>query len=234
MGSGGQVLRSGADYRDACTPGHFWMRLLAGEHVSTDVALVWGEPVWWRHTVGTALRDGVFDYWTVLAEPRAELEGVLGDWARGHLVGYTGLVNFETIGGAIIECHLRFADQWPDLYGPGWVESVVRLYTGRRWEFDDDARRTGYSVVLFAPHGPRYRADRTAIALLRGLPGVSSLQVTFHEDRPPQAHAMPPGGFRLAIVNCWDLAVGLAVRERLARMFTTLPSPERVGPSGNA
>jgi hypothetical protein len=30
---------------------------------------------------------------------------------------------------------------------------------------------------------------------------------------------MPPGGFRLAIVNCWDLAVGLLVRERLARLL---------------
>ena len=33
--------------------------------------------------------------------------------------GYTGMVNFETIGGRIIEAHLRFADQWPDLYGGG-------------------------------------------------------------------------------------------------------------------
>jgi hypothetical protein len=84
--------------------------------------------VWWRHTVGSALPDGLFDYWTVLGEARADLEGVLGDWARTHLRGYTGLVNFETIGGGIIECHLRFADQWPDLYGAGWVRSVVGLY----------------------------------------------------------------------------------------------------------
>jgi hypothetical protein len=26
---------------------------------------------------------------------------------------------------------------------------------------------------------------------------------------------MPPGGFRLAVINCWDRAVGLAARERL-------------------
>jgi hypothetical protein len=34
------------------------------------------------------------------------------------------MVNLETIGGRIIEVHLRFADQWPDLYGARW--------TGRR------------------------------------------------------------------------------------------------------
>jgi hypothetical protein len=44
---------------------------------------------------------------------------------------------------------------------------------------------------------------------------------------------MPPGGFRLAIVNTWDLAVGLAVRDRLAQAFTPIhprPAPaETVG-----
>jgi hypothetical protein len=30
---------------------------------------------------------------------------------------------------------------------------------------------------------------------------------------------MPPGGFRLAIVNCWDLAAGTQARERLALRF---------------
>ena len=30
---------------------------------------------------------------------------------------------------------------------------------------------------------------------------------------------MPPGGFRLAIVNCWDLETGFAVREKLALSF---------------
>ena len=30
---------------------------------------------------------------------------------------------------------------------------------------------------------------------------------------------MPPGGFRLAIVNCRDLEAGVQARERLALMF---------------
>ena len=42
------------------------------------------------------------------------------------------MVNLETIGARIIEVHLRFADQWPDLYGgEPWVESLVRLYQDR-------------------------------------------------------------------------------------------------------
>ena len=58
-----------------------------------------------------------------------------GEWVRNNLAGYTGMLNLETIGGRIIEAHLRFADQWPDLYGPGWVDAVVGLYERPRWDF---------------------------------------------------------------------------------------------------
>jgi hypothetical protein len=30
---------------------------------------------------------------------------------------------------------------------------------------------------------------------------------------------MPPGGFRLAIVNCWELGAGRAVRDELSRLI---------------
>ena len=36
------------------------------------------------------------------------------------------------------------------------------------------------------------------------------------EDKHPDLHAMPPGGFRLAIVNCLDLDAGIAARRRLS------------------
>ena len=47
------------------------------------------------------------------------------------------------------------------------------------------------------------------------MPGVSSVQITFHEDKAPEHHAMPPGGFRLAIVNATTLSAGQAGREKL-------------------
>ncbi len=223
MGVGGKVIASLDEYERGQTPGHLWMPFLAGEHVSSDVALVAGRPVWWRHTVGAALGDGMFDHWTVLAEPRPAIESACGAWLARRLAGYSGLANLETIDGTIIECHLRFADQWVDLYGPGWLDSVVALYARGRWEFADEGRPTGFSVVLFGRHGVRHRVDPAAVAALRSVPGVSSVQITFHQDKPLEAHAMPPGGFRLAIVNCWDLAAGLLARERLAVMFGATP-----------
>lgn len=217
MGTGSRVIRSATAYREALAPGHFWMELLAGEHVSTDVAVLRGQAVWWRHATGVPRAGGTFDRWIVHAAARPALEAYCAAWVAANLRGYTGMLNFETIGGRIIEVHLRFADQWPDLYGPGWVEALIGLYAARRWRFADTGRRTGYSVVLFGPSGRRFRHPPTrAQAAARALPGVTSVQITFHADRHPRLHAMPPGGFRLAIVNCTDLAAGRAARRLLA------------------
>jgi hypothetical protein len=194
--------------------------LLDGRHVSSDVAVIDGEPCWWRHVTGKPAGEGTFDYWIVHAEPDAGIEAHCGDWLRKNLAGYTGMLNLETIGETIIEAHLRFADQWPDLYGPGWVDALVGLYDAGVWDFPDDDRSEGYSVVLFGPNGRRYRHPPPALVDdIKRMPGVISVQISFHEDRAPEWHAMPPGGFRLAIVNGFDLDKTLAARERLREFF---------------
>ncbi len=195
------------------------MPLFEGRHVSTDVALEQGLPRWWRHTTGVPGAQGTFDYWTVHAAPDLALEEYLAGWTADHLQGFSGIVNFETIGGRIIECHLRMAEQWLDLNGPGWLDAVVELYAQGVWRFDDGGRREGYSVVLFGEHGKRWSIDRAAVAQLLPAPGVSSIQITFDDGVPLDQHAMPEGGFRLAIVNAWDLAAGKNMREQLRGMF---------------
>jgi len=219
MGVGSRVLNSEADYAEHYAPGHFWMTLLDGAHVSSDIAVAGGEPRWWRHVTGKPAGEGTFDYWIVHAEPIAAIETNCGTWIEKNLAGYTGMLNLETIGGTIIEAHLRFADQWPDLYGPGWVDALVGLYERHEWDFADDDRSEGYSVVLFGPPR-RYRHPPPGLVdEIKSTPGVTSVQITFHEDRAPESHAMPPGGFRLAIVNGFDLRAALAARERLRQYF---------------
>ena len=216
MGAGSLPIPDIETYRASLNPGHFWSTLLTGAHVSTDAALVDGNAVWWRHATGATAPGGTFDHWHIHAEPMPEIEDWCGNWAREHLRGYTGMVNFETIGSRIIEAHLRFADQWPDLYGTGWVESLVQLYANRIWTFDDSTRQDAYSVVLFGPHGPAYRhPPAETIQQARAVEGVSSVQISFHEDRDPSQHSMPPGGFRLAVVNAWSLDAGRTARDIL-------------------
>lgn len=220
MGVGGIVIESEAELARNIRAGHMWMSLLEGEHVSTDAVVLDGEAQWWRHSVGQAVGEGVFDYWTILAEERPGLEEYCGRWLRRHLRGYSGSVNLETIGGKLIEVHLRFADQWPDLYGRDWIEAIVELYARGRWRYADDDRREGYSVVLFGSHGVSYAGPPKALLDDIGArPGVSSVQITFHEGVPPKLQPMPPGGFRLAVVNSWDLRAGMEAREDLAESF---------------
>jgi hypothetical protein len=220
LGVGSRVIESAEDYERHHAPGHMWMPLLTGPHVSTDMAVVTGEPRWIRHATGRPTTGGMFDYWTVHADRMPDLAASLGAWVRRHLADYTGLLNFETIGGVIIEAHLRFSDQWPDLNGAGWVEALVGLYRDGAWRFPDADRRDGFSLALFRPHGQRYRHPPPWLIedVLRQR-HISSVQITFHEDRDPVRHAMPPGGFRVALVNCWDLAAGQHARERLRRWF---------------
>ena len=218
MGTGSRIIASEDEYNGLLTAGHFWSTLLTGAHVSSDVALVDGRAVWWRHTTGAAGEGGTFDHWRVHADFRPPVESHCGAWAARHLRGYTGMANFETIGGRIIEAHLRFADQWPDLYGADWVRAVVGLYADGAWDYPDADRADGFSVVLFLPHGPRYRhPPPETVAAVRAMSGVSSVQITFHEDKDPAHHAMPPGGFRVAIVNARTLEAGRGGRETLRR-----------------
>ena len=220
MGIASRVLSSQAEYEASLTAGHMWMTLLEGRHVSSDAAVVDGEPRWWRHVTGEPGKEGTFDHWTVHAAHDGAIEDYCGAWVRRHLKGYTGIINTETIDGRIIEVHLRMSDQWPDLYGAGWVEMVVRLHREGRWDFADADRRDGYSVVLFGPHGRRYRHPPPAlVAQVRRMPAISSVQITFHENKEPERHAMPPGGFRLAVVNAFDLDAGRAAREVLRTHF---------------
>jgi hypothetical protein len=119
------VIPDQAEFAASLQPGHLWMPLFTGAHVSTDVAMENGQPRWWRHTTGKhAPAEGTFDYWTIHAGSDPALEAYLGDWLRKYLQGFTGIVNIETIGGRMLECHLRMAEQWLDLNG--------RMADGRR------------------------------------------------------------------------------------------------------
>jgi hypothetical protein len=220
MGVGSCVLRDQRDYREHCKTGDFWMTLLSGDHISTDWAVVDGEAQWCRHALGIPSAAGTFDYWIIEANSRPKVEKYSKDWIRRNFEDYTGMLNIETIGGRIIEAHLRFSDQWPDLYGAEWVDAVVHLYHQKNWKFREVERVDGYSVVLFGPHGrPYLHPSAASIAHYRSTAGVSSVQVTFLAGVAQREHAMPPGGFRLAVINCLNLAAGLRLRARIAREF---------------
>ena len=220
MGIGSRVIRTRTSYEAGYEPGHMWMPLMSGPHVSTDVAALDGRIVWARHAQGRPMTGGMFRWWRVWPHLDEALMAYLTEWTRRNLKGYAGMVNFETIGGRIIEAHLRFADQWTDLYGAGWVEAMVRLYAEGVWRFDDAKRREGYSIPLFTRNLGRVAPPSDAlIEAVRSMPQVSSVQITFHPGKPLAAHPSPPGGKRLALINAWKLREGQVALARLADGF---------------
>ncbi len=196
-----------AEYR----PGFFWMALLDGPHVSTDAAIVAGEPRWYAHTRGQPIDNGRFSHWERLDGGDPALEALLGPWIAEHLAGYTGIANFETIGGRIIECHLRMSVEFIPLYGRGWLEAVVRLYAEGRWAFADGAypRFTVPSFTEYRPHV----VDRAALAAIEAMPGVHKVFPTINDAMPELGN--PPNGFRRAVVVAHSLAAGRAACARL-------------------
>ncbi len=237
MGVGSRMLCSPQDYESHLSAGHMWMRLLTGEHISTDAAVVEGKVCDIRHAKGISLPGGLFDYWIIEAQPRPALEVYLSGWIERHLEDYTGMVNLESIDGHIIEAHLRVTDQWPDLYGAQWLSSVVELYSKSSWPPDLASRRDSFSIALFGPHGHAYRhPEERMIRELTAEPCISSVQITFHADRPAAVHAMPPGGFRLAVINAWNLDAGCRARDELRAFFGLAgarmePEPSALTPS---
>ena len=220
MGTGSIAIGSAEEMADHHQPGHMWMQLLVGDHVSTDCVVLDGNVHWIRHASGTSGPGGTFKFWKIEAIHKPQLEKMMANWVKRHMRGYHGIINFETIDGYIIEAHLRFADQWCDLYGAGWVEALVKLYADQVWNFDDTVRHVGFSVPLFARHGGKFRHPSLAVqSYIRSMPHVKSLQITFHENKEAAAHAMPPGGFRLAVINASNLKAGLAARDKLAGAF---------------
>ena len=229
MGLGSHIMNSSLEMQHHSAAGHFWMPLLQGEHISTDVAVVQGEAKWLCHAAGQPWLEGMFKHWVIESGQRAGLAQYLTDWIARLLPTYTGMLNFESIGGSIIEVHLRFADQWCDLYGRSWFDALVGLYAKGQWHLENTPQMPGYSVPLFARHGtvPKHPAPALQ-SRIRALPHISSLQITFHENKSGKDHPMPPGGFRLGLINCTNLEAGFAARRLLATGF---PGCEMMIPS---
>jgi hypothetical protein len=230
MGLHSGEINTAAEF-EALPEGHMWMPFFTGEHISTDCAIIRGEVKWIRHALGFPWHRGMFTHWVIEIKQRPELNQFLRTWVESNLGNYTGMVNFETIGGYIIEAHLRFADQWCDIYGKPWIGAVVELYSSASWTLKDEDQKIGYSIPLFLKHGrvPPHPPEKLQ-KQIRAMTGISSLQITYFENRNHKDHPMPPGGFRLGLINAFDYEAGLAARDVLATGFEgcELLIPEKV------
>ncbi|XP_065666136.1 uncharacterized protein LOC136087394 [Hydra vulgaris] len=217
MGACIQIFKDEEEYLNSMKPGHMWSKLLVGEHWSSDVALVDGKLKWQCHTRGHALKDGTFDYWEI--KENNFLNTRIQDFVEQLFSGYTGMMNLETIDGVIIEIHLRFADQWPDLYGDWFVPSLVNLYANKEFTVGL-SKGNGYSVVLFnEPRQYKKPAPEVIDNLKKQFLNVTSIQLTFDEHVPFNSYSNPPGGYSVAVINGFDLNECKQLREKLFQII---------------
>ncbi|KAJ5657844.1 uncharacterized protein N7484_001493 [Penicillium longicatenatum] len=208
MGTGARIIKTREEYWGSIEPGHMWCTLLTGTHYSTDIAVVAGKPGWFSHTIGVPGTMQTFDYWEVNATDKDNVQRNLVAFIEAHLGEYTGMLNVESIGGKIIEIHLRFTSQWPDLYGCWFFSSLANLYCGKGWTGPQTSGETAYSVPLFDDEKYAYLSpsiQRCTLQEMKKVFHLSSLVVDYDPTVPLESWPKPKGGFRVLTINGPDL-----------------------------
>jgi len=161
---------------------------LTGDHLTTDFVI----------------RDGqVIDSFTFLAHSENGsfflFEAV--DTQQPQVINFlnslelrTGVVNVETIGGEILEIHLRPSVQFYDICG-GLIERLPKLIKGGLWTsttFEETyslVYRTGEDKIL------------TKVPIVLENPAIRSIQLTWKEGLPLSAVTQDTHSFRFMVIN---------------------------------
>jgi len=163
-----------------------------------------------------------FDYWETVTPDPPEIDR-LYRWIGRHMDGYTGCLNLETLGGMIIEAHLRMGDikRIPDT---ALLQAVVDVYAGGGWHYDRPPPEY-YLMVLWGEADRDYRIDPESLAhICRDMALVDLYD-------PRYRHENPPGALRVAQLGTFDLESGLRTRARLAAALTRIAVLVTVGPA---
>jgi hypothetical protein len=185
-------------------PGFFWMPYLPGDQFSIDVVMLRGRM---RDLIATRCYPigdgfGLFAGFEVDTLLPYGVEPTIQTFLEAHLPEYTGVVNVEVIGKALIEVHLRPTTQWATLYGRQWPMALARLVDQQVWDFDRDGIVGGWSVPVY----DWLDEDGYANALKTA---DTEIQVTAAE----RIH--PPGRLRTAVVNAQDRETALSVAHQI-------------------
>ena len=111
MGIGSRIIENPVAFDHFYEPGHMWMELLTGDHVSTDCAVENGRAKWIRHATGVAWKDGMFKYWTVHATPKLSLEVYLSE-------------DMEALGDLLAEVRTELRSRGLRIAAEAWQRAI--------------------------------------------------------------------------------------------------------------
>jgi len=219
MGIGAKKISSKKELNQFYSPGHFWMEFLDGDHISLDIILLKGKPLWWVHSIGYNSYKGTFDYWKINKNNLNPLSTFFDiDFLR-YFSSYTGILNLEIINNKIIECHPRLCSQFVPIYGKKWLESLTLLYD--KAIYNNIETTFGYSIPVFIPYD-KYRNIKKNIFKLKNLSfdkNILNLQICIDKDGDINGLANPPGGIRIALITSKNLMLGKKLRNKIKNII---------------
>jgi hypothetical protein len=208
-GSSSRVIRSREELNKFGRPGMFWMPHLKGKHLSHDFAVDNGTVTFHLVMEGKPIGRGMFDYWqSIKIDSGFALR--LAKWIQDALPDYTGMVNLETIGGKIIEVHLRWGDSWCS-GDATLLQAVVDLYAGKHWNYKNISKEF-FIFPIWGDPKRKYQIPREVANEIELNTLIGDLE---HEEGGPT----PPGGQRLALFSTHERKYGLQLRRRVIAAF---------------
>ncbi len=198
--------------------GHFWTEYLQGDHISHDLIVIKGDVVFDLPFRGEKLGQGMFDYWETIEAPAST--AYVSSWVKNNLSDYSGTINLETIGGKIIECHLRMGDI-DRLGNLQLLQNIINVYAGKDWTFHEKLPPF-YLFALWGDWNVNYSIDKNVVA------GIGKDLTCYQIDTPDLYFQNPPGGVRLAITCSYEKEKALLARYELYENFSPKPRKPRM------
>jgi len=107
--------------------GSVYVHPLAGDALTTDVAIMKGDIKWAAHHT---IVDGKK---VLVDELRGGIELRISALATMHFQRFAGVISVDTIGTTIIAVRLCMTADVVDLYPEDWLKRVLRIYNRRPW-----------------------------------------------------------------------------------------------------
>ena len=224
MGISTAIIKNSKEFAKSYRPGHFWMPLLEGRHLSVDVALSNGRKRYCFITEGIPGAHRRFNHWHYRTPMDSKydrefisIKKIILEFVEQNLKGYTGFVNIEMIGHTIIEVHLRPSLQFMACYGKNFVDSLIKLYETGEWQFQNQIATDQYIVVAWADAKQNWTVDTDKLLNLKQ-------HYNIHLDYDPQLrnyeYYNPPKSFRLGYVVTSNLEQGYNVVQSIKSCYT--------------
>ena len=105
-----------------------YTKQLAGEKLTTDVAVMKGDIKWAKHHIINEKGEK-----EVLDELRGGVELRISALTTMHFQKFAGVISVDTIGDVIVAVRLCMTADVVDQYPEDWLKRVLRIYNRRPW-----------------------------------------------------------------------------------------------------